>query len=222
MRGASMSGGLREPSSAAPDGDAVGSVSGMAEREHRVVIEGTRITTPRLVLRPWVPGDARAALGVYGVADVSRWLAPALERVSDVTAMRELIERWISAGASLDAPQGRWAIERRADGAVVGGTALLPLPPERRDLEIGWQLAPGAWGSGLAAEAGHAVAHYAFASGVDEIFAVVRPRNERGAATARRVGMEWVGETDKYYDLRLQVYRLRPADLDVPSPTGER
>jgi hypothetical protein len=25
--------------------------------------------------------------------------------------------------------------------------------------------------------------------------------------------MQWVGETDKYYDLRLQVYRLRPTDL---------
>jgi hypothetical protein len=25
--------------------------------------------------------------------------------------------------------------------------------------------------------------------------------------------MEWVGETDKYYDLRLQVFRLRPSDL---------
>jgi hypothetical protein len=26
--------------------------------------------------------------------------------------------------------------------------------------------------------------------------------------------MEWVGETDKYFGLTLQVYRLRPADLD--------
>jgi len=26
--------------------------------------------------------------------------------------------------------------------------------------------------------------------------------------------MEWVGETGKYFGLTLQVYRLRPADLD--------
>ena len=25
--------------------------------------------------------------------------------------------------------------------------------------------------------------------------------------------MQWVGETTKYYGLRLQVYRIRPADL---------
>ena len=34
---------------------------------------------------------------------------------------------------------------------------------------------------------------------------------------ARRLGMQWVGETDKYYDLRLQVYRLRPTDLEQDS-----
>lgn len=187
----------------------------MTEREHRVVVEGSRITTPRLVLRPWTVADAEDALRVYGAADVAQWLAPAMARVADAAAMRTLLEQW--GAGTLDAPQGRWAIELREDGAVVGGVVLLPLPPDRRDLEIGWQLAPGAWGKGLAAEAGHAVAHYAFEAGVDELFAVVRPRNERGAATAKRVGMEWVGETDKYYDLRLQVYRLRPGDLDVPA-----
>ncbi len=44
---------------------------------------------------------------------------------------------------------------------------------------------------------------------------MVRPNNRRGAATARRAGMEWVGETSKYYALRLDVYRLRSADLDA-------
>ena len=32
--------------------------------------------------------------------------------------------------------------------------------------------------------------------------------------------MEWVGETEKYYDLRLQVYRLRKSELDVPRLPG--
>jgi len=72
------------------------------------------------------------------------------------------------------------------------------------------------WGLGYAAEAGHAAAHRAFETGVDELFAVVRPRNTRGARTATSIGMEWVGETEKYYDLRLQVYRLRKGELDVP------
>jgi hypothetical protein len=43
--------------------------------------------------------------------------------------------------------------------------------------------------------------------------AVSRPANTRAPATARRIGMQWVGETEKYYDLRLHVFRARPSDL---------
>lgn len=141
-----------------------------------------------------------------------------MTRTTDVAAMRELLGCWTANCEVLERPAGRWAIELRETGALIGGTALLPLPPYGVDLEIGWQLAKAAQGQGYAAEAGHAVAYYAFDAGIDELFAVVRPRNERGAATARRVGMEWVGETEKYYDLRLQVYRLRKGELDTSGP----
>jgi RimJ/RimL family protein N-acetyltransferase len=47
----------------------------------------------------------------------------------------------------------------------------------------------------------------------DELYAVARPHNKRAISTAKRLGMEWVGETDKYYDLNLQVYRIRAADF---------
>ena len=39
-------------------------------------------------------------------------------------------------------------------------------------------------------------------------------------ATARSVGMEWVGETEKYYDLRLQVYRLRKGEFEASTAPG--
>jgi RimJ/RimL family protein N-acetyltransferase len=100
---------------------------------------------------------------------------------------------------------------------VVGGVTLLPLPPYEIDLQVGWEITPKAWGNGFATEVGHAVAHYAFDAGLDEIFAVVRPRNVKGAATAPRVGMEWVGVTEEYYNLTLDVYRLRRGDLDMPT-----
>ena len=137
-----------------------------------------------------------------------------MQRVDDLPAMEAVIADWLA--EPLPAPAGRWALELVETGELVGSTVLLPLPPEGDDLQIGWQLAPAYWGQGLAAEAGHAVAHFAFESGVEELFAVVRPRNERGARTARSIGMEWVGESEKYFDLRLQVYRLRKGELDVP------
>jgi RimJ/RimL family protein N-acetyltransferase len=172
------------------------------------------IRTERLRLRPWSVEDAEAALAVYGDADVARWLSPAMDRVPDVDGMAALVDGWLREERPV--PEGRWAVELGDTGQVVGGIAVLPLPPDGEDLEIAWQLAPGAWGRGFATEAGRAVARRAFEGGAEELFAVVRPHNTRGAATAQRAGMEWVGETEKYYDLRLQVYRLRKGDLDIP------
>jgi RimJ/RimL family protein N-acetyltransferase len=172
-----------------------------------------QLTTERLVLRPWRPDDAESALGVYGAAEVARWLSPAMDRVQDASAMRLLLQQWAAEDSRLIQPAGRWAIELREDGRLVGGAILLPLPPRGEDLEVGWQLHPAAWGHGYATEAGRAMADWAFRLGTDELLAVVRPANRRAEAAVRRLGMEWVGETDKYYDLRLQVYRLRPADL---------
>jgi RimJ/RimL family protein N-acetyltransferase len=188
------------------------------ETQHRVSIEGATIRTPRLVLRPWRTADAPAALTIFGDESVTRWLSPAMTRVPSVDEMSAVIESWLASPPP--APAGRWAVTAASDGRLLGGVRVLPLPPDRIDLEIGWQLDPAVWGQGFAAEAGHAVAHHAFEAGVQELFAVVRPRNARGVRTATSIGMEWVGETEKYYDLRLQVYRLRKSELDVPRLPG--
>ncbi|MBB4912860.1 RimJ/RimL family protein N-acetyltransferase [Actinophytocola algeriensis] len=55
---------------------------------------------------------------------------------------------------------------------------------------------------------------------MDEIFAVVRPGNTRAAATVRKNGMHWVGETTKYFATDLQIFRLRMADLNRTAPEG--
>jgi RimJ/RimL family protein N-acetyltransferase len=176
-----------------------------------------RLVADRLVLRGWEAGDAPVALGAYGDEQVARWLSPAMDRVRDTDAMRLLLEQWVAEDARLLVPAGHWAIERREDGQVVGGASLLPLPPDE-EFEIGWALHPRAWGYGYATESGLALARWAFGQGIEQVIALVRPANTRAAAMVRRIGMEWVGETEKYHGLRLQEYRLRPADL----PAGQR
>ncbi len=171
-----------------------------------------RLVTTRLALRPWQVDDAAAALGAYGAAEVARWLTPTMDSVRDVAAMRLVLQQWVAEDARMFPPAGRWAIERRQDGRLIGGANLLPLPPDE-EFEVGWQLHPDAWGHGYAAEAGLALAGWAFEQGIEQVIAVARPANTRAAATAGRIGMEWVGETEKYYDLRLQVFRLRPGDV---------
>jgi RimJ/RimL family protein N-acetyltransferase len=188
----------------------------MVHQHEEIDVSERTISTLRLLLRPWSLSDAESALTIFGNDEVARWLAPAMNRIADVDAMRDLLQRWIDDRDDPPRPTGRWAIEEVETGRVVGAGSVLPMPPLGEDLEIAWQLAPDSWGQGFATEAGHALAHYAFSRGEDEVFAVVRPRNTRGLATARRVGLEWVGETDKYYDLQLQVFRLRKGDLDAP------
>jgi RimJ/RimL family protein N-acetyltransferase len=170
------------------------------------------LVTERLVLRPWSVDDAEAALGAYGDAEVARWLAPAMDVVNDLAAMRVVLQQWVAEDARMMTPAGRWAIELRQDGRVIGGATLLPLPPED-EFEIGWQLDQQEWGRGYATETGLALARWAFSQGIEQVIAVVRPANSRAAAMVRRMGMEWVGETEKYHNLRLQEYHLRPGDL---------
>ena len=178
------------------------------------------LVTDRLVLRAWRVEDAAEALGVNGHPDVARWLSPEMDQVPDLAAMRLLLQQWVAEDDRLPPPAGRWAIDRRDDGRLLGGAILLPLPPDREDLEVGWQLHPQVWGHGYASETTRALAGWAFRHDVDEIFAVVRPGNTRAAATVRRNGMEWVGETGKYFGLSLQVFRLRRADFDPGAATS--
>ncbi len=171
-----------------------------------------RLETERLILRPWGAGDAAAALRAYGDAEVARWLAPGMDRVRDQASMRVVLQQWVAEDERMLTPAGRWAIELRDDGRLIGGATLLPLPPDD-EYEIGWQLQRDAWGHGYATETGAALARWAFEQGLEQVIAVVRPANTRAIATVGRIGMDWVGETEKYHNLRLQEYRLRPADL---------
>ncbi|MDT0302611.1 GNAT family N-acetyltransferase [Streptomonospora wellingtoniae] len=168
--------------------------------------------TERLTIRDWTTDDAEAALRIYGAGEVARWLTPEMRTVRDAEAMRSVLHAWVEAQPNFVPPAGRWAIVRSGDGELIGGLSLRLLPPFEEDFELNWQLRPDAWGNGYATEAGVAAIRWAFAQGIEELFAVARPKNTRAIATARRLGMEWVGETEKYYNTRLQAFRIRPAD----------
>src|SRR3954447_9420333 len=91
-----------------------------------VRVDPDQIHTPRLVLRAWSPDDAVEALAVYGDDDVTRWLVPVIDRVPDERTMQNLLLDWIADSYARRFPEGRWAIERREDGSVIGGAELLP------------------------------------------------------------------------------------------------
>jgi RimJ/RimL family protein N-acetyltransferase len=77
---------------------------------------------------------------------------------------------------------------------------LKQLPPTTDQIEIGWHLARRVWGKGYASEAARVVLQYGFLDlGLERIFAVIKPGNARSVAVARRIGMQLLERTSKYY-----------------------
>jgi [ribosomal protein S5]-alanine N-acetyltransferase len=170
------------------------------------------LRTHRLLLRDWSVADAEAALKLYGHDTVMSWLHES-NRIPNADAMHGVLHSWITEQREMSPGTGRWALVLLDGGMLVGGVSLLPMPVPEADVEIEYQLAPEYWGRGYITEAARALARWAFEHSLVELFALVDPYNVRAAATARRIGMEWVGESDKYHGTRLQVFRLRPDDL---------
>ena len=154
------------------------------------------------------------ALAIYGAPTVSRWLAPATVTLDTPTAMRSTLLRWRAEGELDPGGVGHWAIETRVQPRVVGGVSLQPAPAASGSLAIAWVLEPTSWGNGYATEAGDALIRWAIHErGVLEVFAIVQPDNARAAATAERIGMQWVTELGHLPQGPYRVYRIRHGDL---------
>jgi RimJ/RimL family protein N-acetyltransferase len=166
--------------------------------------------TERWRLRPWTasPGDLARLTDLYGRPEVTRWLGG---RPS--VPPRELVDRWAAVSAQ-DVRFGCWAIELE-DGTVAGTVLCKPLPGGVGEVEVGWHLHPDCWGHGYATEAARAVVDRAFALGLPEVYAVVRPGNEASLAVCRRLGMAPLGRMRRWYDVELEAFRLMaPAVVD--------
>jgi len=170
-----------------------------------VTAVGAVVGTPRLRLRPWTTcrDDLGRLTDLYSRAEVTRWLGG----TPSVTPV-ELVARWTAVHAA-DPRFGVWAVEVAADSARVAGTVLLkPLPGGVGEVEVGWHLHPDSWGHGYATEAARAVIDRAFAAGLPEVYAVVRPGNTASVAVCARLGMQPLGRLRRWYDVDLEAFRL--------------
>ena len=84
---------------------------------------------------------------------------------------------------------GKWAVERKSDGAMMGRVGLIN-PEGWPGLEVGWTLGRSYWGKGYAFEAAQAVVDDGFGRlGLDEIVAYTVPANRRSWGLIERLGM---------------------------------
>ena len=171
--------------------------------------DATYLETERIRLRLWRTDDVDRFLDLYTIWDVARWLGstPTLLRSREEAVER--IERWM-ARSTEEADRGLWAVERKDDGVVAGTVLLVPVPDGGGAIEVGWHLHPDSWGRGLATESARAVLDRAFANGLEEAIAVVRPGNDASIAVCLRLGMEHLALSSRYYGTEMELFRLRP------------
>jgi RimJ/RimL family protein N-acetyltransferase len=82
-----------------------------------------RVTTPRLVLRRWQPGDLDSFAALNSDPEVMRHFPSTYDR----SATAAMITAW---EAKIDRQGfGLWAVERAEDGALLGMAGLNPVPP---------------------------------------------------------------------------------------------
>jgi RimJ/RimL family protein N-acetyltransferase len=158
--------------------------------------------TERLVVRAWTtdPGDVARLADLYAQPELTRVLGPLKGRPDEVPV------RW-QAAMDGDPRIVLGAMQIRATG-VVAGTILFKLLPDDTRFEVGWHQHPDSWGHGYVTEAARGVLARAFAGGVPEVWAVVRPDNVRSIAVCRGLGMRPVGRTTRYYQQELELFHL--------------
>lgn len=184
----------------------------------------TTLATARLILRPFVPGDAETHARLYGDPEVTRWLGDGpwvgeAARVRSRTALERFAETWATHG------WGVWAVTDRASGDVMGQCGLKPLvvdPGAAPEVEVLYAFERRYWGRGLASEAaGAALAHGFGPLALPRIIAVARPDNRPSRAVLEKLGL--VHERDvtlagipaAYYALNRDAYLARPRGVRV-------
>lgn len=180
---------------------------------------GDGFETERLVVRSWHLADVDAFFDIYRRWEVARWLGSAPRALETLDEAEARVTRWAELNRSAEG-EGRWAVQRREDGRVVGTVLLVRLPDGDGEVEVGWHFHPDAWGHGYATEAARGAIDWGFRRGLEEVLAVVRPGNTASTAVCRRLGMEPQGLTSRYYGLELELFRLRQQMAGGAAATG--
>ena len=165
--------------------------------------------TARLGIRPWTTAvpDLDRLFDIYSRWEVAQWLGVRPRALADRAEAQTLATRF-AARSEPDPTFGVWAIEVRESGVVAGTVLLVPLTGGTGQIEVGWHLHPDSWGHGYATEAASGALDRAFAAGVAEVFALVRPGNDASVAVCRRLGMTAVGRTTKWTGVEREAFRI--------------
>lgn len=141
------------------------------------------LRTDRLLLRAWRESDFEAHAAMSADHEVMRYIGGVLDRAQSWREMALHTGHWALRR------YGNWAVERQADGALLGRCGLWN-PAGWPGLEVGWKLARNAWGQGFATEAAHAAIDSAWiALEPPRLISIIHPDNGPSIRVAERLGL---------------------------------
>ena len=183
------------------------------------MIDEIFLATPRLVLRDKRPDDFEFIASLYADENVMRWIGDGR------TLGRDEVEARFFRVLEIEREPGheRWdafkIVVRKADGVRVGQAGMLRCAIDgEAAIEIGWWLAPFAWGQGYATEAAVALRDFAFGElRLDHLSIVLQAENARSVAVAQRLGGVYAGEA-VYRDRSVTRFVVRNPAAQPPQP----
>lgn len=139
----------------------------------------------RVRLRPLTLADAE---DMYAYASDEETVRYVFERHESLDDTRDNIARYFLAN-----PAGKYAIELKAEGKMIGTIDIRPMP-EHGIAELGYTLNRQYWGRGYMTEAAAALIALAFEQlGLEKVFAIHDVRNAASGKVMLRLGMQKEG-----------------------------
>ena len=151
--------------------------------------------TKRFVVRRWerTGADEQACLAIYQDAEVSRWLERPPYTI--IEQAREANERQFDRYERLPG-MGWWAVVTCDHAEVIGQVALMPMPDDAGELEVGYHIRRDWWGRGAATEVARGAIGYAAARFPNQRFvALTRPHNDASRRVMEKLGLRYEGKT---------------------------
>ena len=146
------------------------------------------LRTPRLLLRPFEPGDVDALLPIHSDEEAVRFVPYAPRDRAGVVAVLE--RKVTSTGLAQEGDLLELAVVLADDGTLIGDVLLALRSVEHETLEVGYIFSPAHGGRGYAGEAVAALLDLAFGElGARRVIARVDARNTASRALLERLGL---------------------------------
>ena len=153
------------------------------------MIEQPTLTSKRLVLRPFTPGDAEDVQRLAGAEEVADTTLNIPHPYAD-----GLAEAWIESHADAFQERERVALAITDSSAVLVGAISLRLELGHERAELGYWIGVPYWGRGYATEAAGAMVEYGFNElGLNRIHAHHLARNPASGRVLEKAGLTHEG-----------------------------